>query len=87
MLEPGVRPSISLASSPTAMNMATAFAHSAIATTDGSFKNDAAAFHINQSVGCAEIDRHVGGHPAEECSKHTFPLDPASLLSQSAEAR
>ena len=36
-------------------------------------QHDAAAFDVNQRVCRTEVDRHVGGHDAENSTKHSKP--------------
>ena len=67
---PGVRPSISLASVPTASMRPLTLLN---ATIDGSRDDDAAAAGEDAGVGGAEIDGEVVGEAGEERSKHDAP--------------
>ena len=60
---PGVRPSIRLASMPTAW---TSPVRESIATTRRLGQHDAAAAHVDERVGGAEVDRHVTAAEAGE---------------------
>ena len=63
---PGVRPSMRLASMPTAW---TSPVRESIATTDGSRQHDAAPAHVDEGVGGAEVDRHVAAAEAGEVAE------------------
>ena len=63
LIVPGVRPSMRLASIPTAW---TSPVRESIATTLGSLRHDAAATHVDERVGRAEIDRHITATEAGE---------------------
>ena len=64
----GVRPSISLASLPTARTRLRPLTD-VIATTDGSLRTISAALHEHQRVRGTEIDRQIGGQQTKKTRK------------------
>jgi len=66
---PGVRPSISFASSPTAKDLFPA-ADAGDRHHRWLVQDDPAPFHVDDGVCRAEVDRHVGRQKTKHSSKH-----------------
>ncbi len=79
----GVWPSIIFASSPTASTRLRPLCW-AMATTGGSFNNDATALDVYQRIRRAQVDGHIGRQHAQESAQHYRPRGGARWVRQSA---